>query len=191
MVELLKMRRLYIIAGLSATALVLVATLVMARTPAPVYGGKTVEQWLNAGQEDACFALHEIGPVALPYVMAKLAREDPIDGTSQKYRRLWAGAPSVVREFLPKPSASNFDQTRACMALLELGPKTIPDLARYLDSKNPAVRSASAEALGLWRERGKSIEVAGTSLRKAIIDPDARVSMMAAHALGKAAGTVP
>jgi len=33
----------------------------------PAYAGKTVDEWLDAGYEDASMALHEIGTPAMPY----------------------------------------------------------------------------------------------------------------------------
>src|SRR5579862_2573371 len=38
----------------------------------PVYAGKTADQWLNAGYEDASLALQQIGPPAVPFILGKL-----------------------------------------------------------------------------------------------------------------------
>ena len=80
----------------------------------PVYGGKPVSQWLEGGYEQASLALQEIGPPAAPYVLAKLSREDPRHGSSRKYQRLWCKIPLAFRNILPKLSAGNFDELRAC-----------------------------------------------------------------------------
>ena len=151
--------------------------------PEPVYAGKPVSQWLNEGQEDVSFALHEIGPPAMPYILGKLAREDPESAAyrfSNRWRRM---VPSPLRRILPQPATATFDETRASMALLELGPKIIPELARELRHNNPACRSVSAEVLESWRERGKDITVAVPFLRAALRDPDPRVARWAARAL--------
>ena len=151
--------------------------------PEPEFGGKIITQWLDAGQDDVCLALHEIGPPALPFVLAKFAREDPKQGSAIRYRQIWLRVPPRARGLLPQPAAVNFDETRACTALLELGPGSIPALAGALEHRNPMVRSLSAHALGLWRERGKDIGRALPALAKAMQDPNPAVRLRAAEAL--------
>ena len=73
--------------------------------------------------------LHELGPPAVPFVLAKLAREDPRYGTGRRYRELWRKMPPPIRRVLPKPADANFDELRACSLLLEIGPQIIPALA--------------------------------------------------------------
>jgi hypothetical protein len=175
--------RLY---GMLALLLFVVASglaVTISRRTEPVYAGKTASQWLEEGHEDASLAMHEIGPPAMPYIIAKLAQEDPQYGSSLKYRRLWVRLPIFIREVLPKPQTANFDETRACSALLELGPGIVPDLTRELQNKNPAVRAVSALALRSLGERGRNIRRAVPYLQKALEDRNADVVRNAAMAL--------
>ena len=149
----------------------------------PMHAGKTVSQWLNAGYEDAAHAMHEIGPSALPHIMAKLAREDPQFGSSNRYRRLRARLSPPLRGMLPKPAPANFDETRACGLLLELGPTTIPKLAAELQNRNEAVRITSAHVLRLFGERGKDLRTAVPLLEQALRDPSRKTRRWASLAL--------
>ncbi|HZR17512.1 MAG TPA: hypothetical protein VFE51_09310 [Verrucomicrobiae bacterium] len=172
-----------LIAALVGLALVWASWLALSHSPEPRYGGRPVSQWLNAGQEDASMAMHEIGAPALPYILAKLAREDPECGSYREYRRWWSKVPTSIRCVLPKPAPALFDDTRAVMALLELGPEIIPSLALELRRGNPARRRASAEVLARWHKRGKNITVAIPALRLASRDPDPRLARVAEVAL--------
>src|SRR5258708_2284707 len=96
--------------------------MVAAPTSEPLYAGKPVSEWLEGGYEQASLALQEIGSSAAPYVLAKLSREDPHNGSLWKYQALWRKAPPPLKSILPKPRTGNFDELRACSALLELGP---------------------------------------------------------------------
>ena len=148
-----------------------------------VYAGKTVDQWLDAGYEDAATALHEIGPAAVPYILRKLSREDPRCGSLRRYRQLFSRLPADLRTILPKPKAGNFDELRACSDLLELGPQAIPLLTAQLHHPNPVVREVSAHALGLFRQQGKSISQSVAFLIEARRDPSLEVRARAAWAL--------
>jgi HEAT repeat protein len=149
----------------------------------PAYAGKTVDQWLDAGFEDASMALYEIGPPAVPYIVAKLNREDPRHGSLQKYHELWRRVPPAIRTVFPKPKSGNFDELRACSALLELGPRIIPLLSTGLQDHNPIVREVSAHALGSFREQGRNIGQAVPFLVEALRDSDLNVRARAAWAL--------
>lgn len=157
--------------------------IVSARDPEPVYAGKTVSQWLDAGYEDAAMALQQIGPPAVPFVMAKLAREDPRYGSLRKYRALRAKIPLPLKTCFPKPRAGNFDELRACSALMEIGPPIVPMLTGFLKDKNPIVREVSAHALGLFRERGRDITQAVPMLAEVLSDSNPDVRARAAWAL--------
>lgn len=152
----------------------------------PVYAGKTVDEWLAAGYEDASMALHEIGPPALPYIVAKLSREDPACGSLRRYHNLWNEIPLPVRRLFPRPKPASFDELRACGALLELGPQIIPVISIGLQDRNPVVRELSAHVLGVFRERGKNIGQAVPSLIEARRDPNPKVRARAAWALDRA-----
>jgi hypothetical protein len=149
----------------------------------PLYAGKSLGDWLNSGHEDACQAVHEIGLSALPCILDKLAKEDPRFGSNCRYARIYAQLPSPIRRVLPKAGPTNFDESRACSLLLELGPAATPLLAEALHSTNPAVREVGAHVLGLMNERGKNIQVAIPSLRAASLDPRPEVATRAKWAL--------
>ncbi len=178
------MRRYWGLGCLSLVGIILGVRLVTPQTNEPVYGGKTVGQWLDGGYEQASLALQEIGPSAAPYVLAKLRREDPRRGSLRRYHDLWDKIPSALHGLFPKPRAANFDELRACSALLELGPQVIPRLSAGLKDHNPAVREASAHALGSFRRQGKDIRRAIPSLVEDLNDPAVEVRTRAAWALG-------
>lgn len=149
----------------------------------PMYAGKTVNQWLDAGYEDAATALHEIGPPAVPYILKKLCREDPRSGSLQRYQHLFTRLPDCLKAVLPKPKAGNFDELRACSDLLELGPQAIPVLTGQLRHPNPVVREVSAHALGSFQQQGKDIHRSIPLLLEAERDGNVRVRARAAWAL--------
>ena len=153
----------------------------------PVYAGKTADQWLNAGFEDASLALRQIGPPAVPFILAKLSREDARYGSARAYRELWSKLPLPVRRLLPGPSAGAFDELHACGLLLELGPQVIPLLPGALRDSNPAVREVGAHALGSFCREGKDISKAAPRLVVALNDPVPEVRARAAWALREAA----
>jgi HEAT repeat protein len=148
-----------------------------------MYAGKRVSQWLDAGYEDAAMALQEIGPAAEPYILARVAREDSRYGTLRRYQALWIKLPAFVRAAVPRPQVGNFDELRACSALLEVGSRVIPPLSIRLNDKNPAVRIACARALGCFRQRGSNIRAAFPALSEALRDPNPEVKALAAFAL--------
>src|SRR5260221_4863233 len=120
------MQRCWIIGLFALVAALVLLTPRCTRKSEPVYAGKTVTEWLNAGQEDVCQAVHEIGLPALPYILDKLATADPRFGANSSYFRDWTRIPATVRRVLPRPGATNFDEDHACSAILELGPSVIP-----------------------------------------------------------------
>lgn len=152
----------------------------------PVYAGKTADQWLNAGYEDACNALHEIGPPAGPYILNKLRCEDPHYGSQQKYRQFFSTLPPSLQRVLPKPAAGTFDELHACSALLELGPRIIPLLTTGLHDHSPVVREVCAHALGLFQKQGKSISKSVPFLVEAENDQNPEVRARAAWAVDAA-----
>ena len=150
----------------------------------PLYAGKGLSDWLNSGHEDAGQAVHEIGLAALPYILDKLAREDPRFGSNSRYAQIYARLPLPVRRLSPRPGPTNFDENRASSLLVELGPAAIPLLVEALHSTNPAVREVGAHVLGLMSERGKNIQVAVPRLRAASRDACPEVATRAKWALG-------
>lgn len=149
----------------------------------PVYAGKPIGDWLNSGHEDACQAVHEVGTPAMPFILQKLASEDPAFGWNSRYARFHAWFPPAIRRLLPKPGPTNFDRTRACSLLLEVGPAGIPVLAEALHHKNPAVREVSARVLGMLSQKGKNIRIAISSLQTAKQDRWPEVRLSATRAL--------
>jgi len=119
----------------------------------------------------------------MPYIVAKLSREDPEYGSLHRYHNIWNEIPLPARRLLPRPKPANFDELRACGALLELGPQIIPVLSIRLRDRNPVVRELSAHVLGTFRERGKNIGQAVPSLIEARRDPNPKVRARAAWAL--------
>src|SRR4029077_2844949 len=91
--------------------------------------------------------------------------------------------PPAFRKIFPKPKATNFDEMRACSALLEIGPRAVPLLSSQLENPNPAVREACTHALGCFRERGNDIRRAFPALAKALHDSSPRVRSRATWAL--------
>lgn len=175
-------------AGLALVLLVGLIWLVRAAlsaAPEPTYAGKTAGQWLNAGYEDASQALQQIGPPAVPFILAKLAREDPQYGALRTRRDLWNKIPAAVRNFFPTPAAGAFDELHACSILVEMGPAVMPLLSSALRDRNPAVREVSADALGRFRQQGKDLSKAKPFLVDALHDPVAGVRRRAAEALDR------
>lgn len=157
----------------------------------PLYAGKALGNWLDSGHEDACQAVHEIGLPALPYIIGKLAKEDPRFGSNSSYAGIYARLPLTLRRLLSKPGPTNFDENRASSLLVELGPAAIPLLAEALHSTNPAVREVSAHVLGLMGERGKNIRIAIPTLRAVSRDPCPEVASRAKWALETYFGFAP
>ena len=178
------MRRFWSIGGFSLLAISSGLWLSASSPREPIYAGKTLDQWLDAGYEDGAMALQGMGPAAVPYVLAKLAREDPRSGSQRAYQELWRKIPPTLRKIVPKPKATNFDELRACSALLEIGPQAVPLLSRELENPNAVVREASAHAMGCFGERGHAIRSALPGLGQALHDPDRQVRMRAAWAIG-------
>jgi hypothetical protein len=178
------MRRYWVIAVLVLLGLSSIEIVLVPQAREPVYAGKTVSHWLDAGYEDASMAVQEIGPAAVPFVLAKLAREDPRYGSSRRYRQIWRMLPRGLRDIVPKPNAANFDELRACSTLLELGPPIVPFLTNGLAHHNTAVRKTCARALGYLRARGQDIRSAFPALKAALQDPNAEVRAAAVWAMG-------
>jgi hypothetical protein len=178
------MRRQWLTTGLFLLGIVLSVYLAVTHPREPTYAGKTVNQWLDAGFEDASMALHEIGPPSLPFILARLNRETTRQGFWSNYERARKQVPHCVGRFLPKRSTSNFDEERACGLTLELGPKVIPVLAHDLQNSNSKVRELGAHVLAVWHDRGKDIQVASPFLIRAMQDSSPDVRKWATHALG-------
>jgi hypothetical protein len=178
------MRRYWAIGILLVLAVVVGLRLAIAPASEPLYAGKTVSQWLDAGYEDAAMALQQIGPAAGPIVLARLARVDSRYGSSQRYRKLWTKLPPSLHAIVPKPEPGNLDELRASSILLELGPPITPLLTSRLNDHNPAVRVACARVLGHLRRQGSYVGRAFPALIKACQDPNPDVAALAAWALG-------
>jgi len=159
----------------------------MARSPTRQlsFDGKPLDQWLDAGYEDASRVLYEMGPEAAECIFTKLKREHPQYGRWGRYRSVWNRMPAFVRELLPRPRESSFDEWRAAQALLAIGPPAVPVLCRSLKDGHFLVRTVSAQALGLFRHRGVNIRAAMPALEAALQDRDAGVRQQAAAALDR------
>src|SRR5512133_1717285 len=148
-----------------------------------VYEGRSLDNWLNSGFEDASRAMHDIGPAAVPAIFAKLRREHPRLGYWQRYRVVWQKLPLFLRGPLPKPRTVCFDEWRACQVLTAIGPRAIPPLVTSLRDRNPVVRATSAQALAWFGERGVDLRKALPALRDAAQDPNPEVRRQASRAL--------
>jgi len=149
----------------------------------PVYAGRPVSEWLDGGYEQISMAMHETGAPAATVVFSKLRREHPDYGARVKYRRLWTKTPGALHRFLPAPKATNFDELKACNALLDIGPAVIPCLTEGLTDRNEAVRLASALGLGHFQQRGSNISSALPNLHHAALDPNPQIRQEAASVL--------
>ncbi len=173
---------MFIVAGLAAAALAWWAL----NSPGapPLYEGKPLDQWLDAGYEDCARVLYEAGPPAVDAVFSKLKREHPRYGRWGRYRSAWQKCPAFCQKLLPRPRASGFDEWRACNALLAIGPQAIPSLRTSIRDRHFLVRAVSAQALGLLQQRGANIRSALPALQVALRDRDPAVRHQAAFALG-------
>lgn len=173
---------MFILAALAGAALAWVTWASPAEPP--LYEGKTLDQWLDAGYEDSARVLYEIGPPAVDSIFAKLKREHPQYGRWGRYQWAWKKCPVFWQKLLPRPRVSGFDEWRACHALLAIGPQAIPSLRASLQDRHLLVRAVSAQALGLLHQRGANIRRAIPELQAALHDSDPGVRRQAALALG-------
>jgi HEAT repeat protein len=149
----------------------------------PVYEGKSLSQWMDGGFEDASRALCDTGPAAANCIFAKLKREHPTHGYLARYRSACDKLPGFCKKELPRTKTPCFDEWRACNALLEIGPCVIPSLVAGLKDRNFLVRSACAQTLARFSQRGSDIHIAVASLQGALNDPDPGVRKAACAAL--------
>ncbi len=176
-------KKLFWAVGLLASGALLAVAL--SPSPEPIYGGKTISQWLDGGYEQASLALQEVGPAAVPSIFRKLRAEHPVYGYWSKYDHWFRKVPMKLRGILPKPPSSNFDDFRACHALLELGPAAVPALTTGLRDHNPAVQLASAWALGALAERGVKVAPGGVELKEMAHSTDPNVRQRALWAMAR------
>jgi hypothetical protein len=177
-------------AGLFLLGIVSSVCLAISHPREPAYAGKTVNQWLDAGFEDTSLAMHEIGPPALPFILARLSRETSAQWFWSAYEKKRKQLPDCIGRLLPRKRTSNIDEARACALALELGPKVIPVLAHDLQHRNSNVRELSAHVLRVWHDRGKDIHVASPYLIRATQDSSPAVRNRAVEALGADVGLI-
>jgi HEAT repeats len=151
------------------------------------YEGKPLDQWLDAGYEDASRVLYEIGPEAAGCIFTKLKREHPQYGRWGRYRSFWKRLPAPCQKLLPRPRESGFDEWRACHALLAIGPRVVPVLGKSLKDDHFLIRAVSAQTLGLFHQQGISIRASLPALEAALQDRDAGVRQQAAAVLARSA----
>ena len=153
------------------------------RAAEPVYAGLTLSAWLEDGVEPASVALREIGAPAVPYLLARLRREDPNYGSYQSYRKFWDRVPGILRPMLPKPKSGSFDQARTCNLLLAIGPQAFPAMLRGLSDANPSVRAACAWALGSSPRARTELASVLPALVRCLKDSNPEVRQRAAWAI--------
>jgi hypothetical protein len=151
----------------------------------PVFEGRPLSQWLDDGFEPSSVALRELGSKAVPYLFARLRREDPVYGSWQTYHDFHAKLPRILQQILPKPKSGNFDEVKTYNALFAIGPAALPSLAGGLRDHNPAVRIASAWALGSFLQVRTNLTWAVPPLIEALKDPNSLVRLRAAWAVSR------
>jgi HEAT repeat protein len=135
--------------------------------------------------EPASVALREVGASAVPFLFAKLRREDPTYGSWQRYHDFWGKLPTPLHSVLPKPKSGNLDQARVCNALLAIGPPALPGTLDGLQNPNPAVRCASAWALGSWPKAREDLTTVLPALVARLQDANPEARQRAAWAIGQ------
>src|SRR5262249_26081899 len=141
----------------------------------PVYAGKRVTEWLDAGSEPAAMAVHEIGPAATPWILKKVRSEHPRWGRWQTYQDYWNRVPAFAHQVMPKPRIAAYDEFKAMSVLLEVGPGVIPQLNAALRENNPAVRITCAMTLDSLHDRGVKDARSIAALRAALHDENPEV----------------
>jgi HEAT repeat protein len=175
---------LWIAAALVVLVIAAAPRVLLNRSPAePVCADRPLGAWLEDGVEPASVALREIGAPAVPYLLAKLRREDPNYGSYQHYRKFWDRMPGMLRPMLPKPKSGSFDQARTCNFLLAIGPQAFPAILRGLGDANPAVRAACAWALGNSPKARTELPSVLPALVRCLNDPNPEVRQRAAWAI--------
>jgi hypothetical protein len=162
----------------------------------PVYQGKPLSYWLpraimfNTGgvrynRDHYRDALAAAGPRAVPFILARLRRND--SALIKRFRDRWPRMPAVLKRLLPAPGdPHDYYPTRdAAAALMCLGTNAIPSLVDAIEDRNPAVREAAAEALCGFAGGAVSTEDTARIFGKAVKDKDAGVRVYAAFALAR------
>jgi len=179
------MRRFW---GMGLVIVVAVATgcgLFSFRSAEPVYAGKSLTEWLDAGSEPAAMAVHEIGPAATPWILRKIRWEHPRWGRWQTYQYYWRLVPAFVHQVMPKPRIAAYDEFKAMAVLLEVGPGVIPQLNAALKEKNPGVRITCAMTLDSLHDRGLKDAKSIAALRAALQDEHPEVRKTIARVTAK------
>src|SRR5262245_35203403 len=72
----------------------------------PSYKGKPLTEWLNRVMvrnfEDTEAALRDMGPGAVPFIFARLRKEN--SRLARAYRDFWPGIPPAIQRVLPQPN---------------------------------------------------------------------------------------
>ena len=130
--------------------LAIVAVLgVLLRKKEPIYDGEPLSYWAvelknaNPGrQQQAKNALREIGPQAIPFLLAKARYENSV--IKRFYREAWFRLPDVVRQKLRQPQSEDEAIDFISHALHQLGPLAGPALMKAMEDRNSGVRRAAA-----------------------------------------------
>lgn len=126
---------------------------------APSFQGKPLDEWLNRimvrNFQDTEAALHEMGPEAVPLILARLRKEN--SRLARAYRRLLPNIPPLIRRVLPWPNSSVFDHEHASMAINFIGPSTKPEVIKSLRDTSPHVRAVCAMALHNLQRGGSDL----------------------------------
>jgi HEAT repeat protein len=188
-----KRGRIGIIAVMFVIAAGALAWRVIDRPHNPVYEGKNLGEWLRnpgftATNDGTNRVVVMIFPVvdsnAIPYLVSVV--ESKNGRLHEEYPQIWLKMPPAVRDRMPKPDYSDFDDVRtvAMDVLGKMGTNAepaVPALVRALkDDKNEDIRFAAATALGLI---GTNDQRATAGLVAALKDEDLIVRDTAADSL--------
>ncbi len=175
----------FCLVGVSSIALLL---LWIGRPVEPVYQGQSPAYWADqlwtaepADQQIARNALREIGPQAIPFLLARMRDEQSLFRCF--YRMAYARLPSSIRRGLPNPRPEIFGlRARTLQAIGAIGPSSIPRLVRVLRDRDSQIRWIATAGIGMV---GHGLDGPVAALIPLAKDPDQSVRAVAIHSLGR------
>ena len=182
------------IAAFVIVGITLGAVLYNARGPnEPMYQGRGINDWLRKlnsaishddlqSRDEAEKAVQATGAKTAPYIVAHLRKSN--SACSNTYRNLFPKLPAWLQRLIPSPR-EEFTIYTGSSAFFAIGALAKPALITALKDENPAVRSASALALGsLAHYKGTDIRDAMPALTECLRVADPVVRCLSATTLG-------
>ena len=182
------------IAAFVIVGMLLGAVLYNAQRPnEPIYQGRGINDWLRKlnsaishddlhSRNEAEKAVQATGAKAAPYIAAHLRKSN--SAWRKTYFNLFPKLPAWLQRLIPSPR-EEFTISTGSSAFFAIGASAKPALIRALKDKNPAVRSASALALGsLAHYNGTDIKDSVPALTECLRDADPNVRCLSAMTLG-------